>query len=143
MTPLTHSRNGVRRLPGTAWLRCAVAVLLAALLLCLSTADHHRIQQSVPVPVPVPVAAAGAGALAPDALPAPAGTVTAECPPGEVCCAPQAHHAAVLTAQAQHESVLPPEQSAMTAPNTARTAGPPAFGCIAPPDLHVLQVLRT
>ncbi|MER5906160.1 hypothetical protein ABT150_39805 [Streptomyces mirabilis] len=124
----------------TAALCPALAVLLAALVMCLGYMAH-----GISDPAAAP-------ATAMSATVAQAHTSTeqhhvaahpVDCPAGDVCCDPVAHGVrAVLATPAQPLPTVLPRTPDLPRPGTSsRCAEPPPTG--RSPDLHVLQVQRT
>ncbi|MCE7048812.1 hypothetical protein [Streptomyces purpurascens] len=125
-TPLMQRRP--RGAWWTTWARAlcpALAVLLAAVVMCLGYAEHGTGDDR-----------AGHHAVTAVHLD--------DCPTGDACCAPAVHPAAgVLAAPVQPMPALLPRM-----PDLPRRQGSPALLAQPPPasgapDLHVLQVLRT
>ncbi|MFB7933314.1 hypothetical protein ACFC4C_29835 [Streptomyces sp. NPDC056039] len=127
-TPLTQRRS--RGAWWTTWARVlspALAVLLAALVMCLGYAGHGGVDGGH---------RAGHHAVA--------AVHVDDCPTGDACCAQAVHPAAgVLATSVQPMPALLPRM-----PDPPRRQGGPALFAQPPPvsgapDLHVLQVLRT
>ncbi|MGW0476316.1 hypothetical protein [Streptomyces coeruleorubidus] len=133
---------------GTRWttriaaLCPALAVLLAALVVCLGFVGHGQSALSAASTTTVSTTAVLTGA--------PAGhhpTTAAhpsDCQPGDACCRAAADGVrAVLAAPAQPlPAILPHAPEIPRQPDTARLTAEPTPVCRAP-DLHVLQVQRT
>lgn len=120
----------------------ALAVLLAALVVCLGYPAHDGDSDSsaamtsisgVQLPTGNPTGHHGSPAAH-----------SGDCPAGGTCCAPVVHDVPVILAAPSHTSpVLLPRT-----PDLPLPSGTPAFLAHAPPagaapDLHVLQVQRT
>ncbi len=139
--PQQHSSAyGAWRTTRTVALCPALAVLVAALVMCLGSMAH-----GADAPAAVPMTAMSATAVRADTsathhaqtIGHPAG-----CPAGDVCCAPVTHGVrAVRTTPAGPVSVNLPRMRSLPGPDApADFPGlPPARGA---PDLHVLQVQR-
>ncbi|WP_086841584.1 hypothetical protein [Streptomyces coeruleofuscus] len=149
---MTSRTPPVQRRPRGAWwttwaraLCPALAVLLAAVVMCLEAAEHGDSRDRTALLATMTDASG---------LPVPAGHPAehhanpavhlGDCPTGDVCCATAVHAAAaVLAAPVQPMPAILPRM-----PDLPRRQGdpgllaqpPPATGA---PDLHVLQVLRT
>lgn len=117
----------------------ALAVLLAALVVCLGPLAH-----ATSAPAAAPATTMSAMAVSPADHETKTVTQPADCPDGDTCCAPAAHGVhAVLAAPVQPLPVLLPRMPDLPGPPDSaprRTEPPPATGA---PDLHVLQVQRT
>ncbi|MEV7069114.1 hypothetical protein AB0N97_41155 [Streptomyces collinus] len=120
----------------------ALAVLLAALVICLGFAGHG---QSAPAAASTTTASTTAVLTG---APAEHHTTTAahpsDCRPGDTCCRAAADGVrAVLAAPTQPlPAILPRTPEIPRQPDTARLTAEPTPVCRAP-DLHVLQVQRT
>ncbi|WP_328690214.1 hypothetical protein OHA74_13650 [Streptomyces phaeochromogenes] len=137
-----HTARGTRWTTRIAAFCPALAVLLAALVICLGSVAHG---QSAPDTASMTTMSATA---VPTGTPAEHHAATSAhpsgCLPGDVCCRPATDSAqAVLAAPAQpHPAVLPRTPDLPGPPDTPLTSTGPAPTCRAP-DLHVLQVQRT
>ncbi|MBK3563602.1 hypothetical protein [Streptomyces sp. MBT62] len=135
-----HRAHGAWRTTRTVALCPALAVLFAALVMCLGALAH-----ATEAPAAAPMTTMSVTAVPADA----SGTHHARtfadpggCPAGDVCCDPVAHGVrAVRTAPAEPlPAILPAVRSSLGPGTPARCpALPPARGA---PDLHVLQVQR-
>ncbi|MBC9723917.1 hypothetical protein [Streptomyces sp. TRM68367] len=138
-----HTARGTRRTTRIAALCPALAVLLAALVICLGFLAHG--QRDAPVTASTTTMSATA---VPTGTPAEHHASTAahpsDCLPGDVCCSPAADGVrAVPAAPAQPlPAVLPRLPDLPRQLNTPSRFADPAPTCRAP-DLHVLQVQRT
>ncbi|QQM47428.1 hypothetical protein [Streptomyces liliifuscus] len=119
----------------------ALAVLLAALVMCLGYAAHNASDQAA---APMATMSATAAQTTPSATHhVKVIAHQADCPAGDVCCDPVAHGVrAVLAAPTQPPpAILPPMPSPPRSDTpSCSTDLPPTRGA---PDLHVLQVQRT
>ncbi|QUW83938.1 hypothetical protein SMIR_36205 [Streptomyces mirabilis] len=137
-----HTARGAWRTTHTAALCPALAVLLAALVICLGPAAHAASGDHVTAMTGVSHAQIQTGSPAEHhVMPAahPGG-----CPSGDVCCSPAVHGAAAVLAAPVHSlPVLLPRMPSVP----RRQAGPTLLAKPPPassaPDLHVLQVQRT
>ncbi|WP_406464816.1 hypothetical protein OH768_53030 [Streptomyces sp. NBC_01622] len=136
-----HSRaHGAWQTTRTVALCPALAVLFAALVMCLGSMAH-----GADAPAAVPMTAMSATAVQANTSATPhAKTIVhpADCPAGDVCCDPVAHGVrAVRTAPAEPLPAILPRMQSLSGPDIpASFPGlPPARGA---PDLHVLQVQR-
>ena len=117
----------------------ALAVLLAALVICLGSLPHATSD-----PADVPMTTMSATAATPADHPTKAVTHQADCHAGDTCCTPAAQGVqAVLAAPVQPQPVLLPRTPDLPGPpdSAPRHTEPPPTACA--PDLHVLQVQRT
>jgi len=135
-----HRAHGAWRTTRTVALCPALAVLFAALVMCLGSLAHGTDD-----PAAAPMTTMSATAVPADTS-ATHHTKTiahpADCPAGDVCCDPVAHGArAVRTAPTEPLPAILPRVQSLPGPDTpAGLPGlPPARGA---PDLHVLQVQR-
>ncbi|MFI5674432.1 hypothetical protein [Streptomyces cellulosae] len=122
-------------------LRPALAVLLAALVVCLGYVPHgHRAPAAAATHLS---AAAGLTAVTVD-RPAPKVTHPADCPSRDGCCGPVGAGATAVRVATAHpfQATLPRSPDLPRQPYTAARAVEPSPACRAP-DLHVLQVQRT
>ncbi|WP_051858052.1 hypothetical protein [Streptomyces cellulosae] len=120
----------------------AVAVLLAALVVCLGYLPHgHRAPAAAPATSLS--AAAGLTAVSVD-HPAPKVTHPADCPSRDGCCGPVGAGVGAVRVATAHpfQATLPRRPDLPRQPDTAARAVEPSPACRAP-DLHVLQVQRT
>nr|WP_258404854.1 hypothetical protein [Streptomyces sp. F12] len=141
------SRTTQRRHRGAWWttpvaaLCPALAVLLAALVMCLGYTAHNASDQAA---APMTTMSATAAQTTPSATHhVKAIAHQADCPAGDVCCNPVAHGVrAVLAAPTQPPPTILPRTPSPPRPDTplCSTESPPTRGA---PDLHVLQVQRT
>ncbi|MFE9110505.1 hypothetical protein ACFYN9_12855 [Streptomyces collinus] len=133
---------------GTRWttriaaLCPALAVLLAALVICLGFVGHGQSTLSAASTTTVSATAGVTGAPA-EHHPTTAAHPS-DCQPGDVCCRAVADGVrAVVAAPAQPlPAILPRTPEIPRQPDTARLAAEAPPVCRAP-DLHVLQVQRT
>ncbi|GHG01713.1 hypothetical protein GCM10018777_10470 [Streptomyces albogriseolus] len=136
-----HTARGTWWTTRIAALCPALAVLLAALVICLGAVAHG---QSTPATASMTTMSATA---APTDTPAEHHATTAahpsDCLPGDVCCRPADGVRAVLATPSQPlPAVLPRMPDLPRQPDTPALSTGPASACLAP-DLHVLQVQRT
>ncbi|ALV38605.1 hypothetical protein [Streptomyces sp. CdTB01] len=117
----------------------ALAVLLAALVICLGSLAHATSD-----PAAAPMTTVSTTTVSPADHHASAVAGSANCPAGDMCCAPAADGVhAVLAAPVQPMPVLLPRMPDIPGPPDSaplRTEPPPTADA---PDLHVLQVQRT
>ncbi|WP_210592375.1 hypothetical protein [Streptomyces sp. GESEQ-35] len=136
-----HKSRGTRWITRIAALCPALAVLLAALAICLGLAAHS---QSAPATGAMTTMSAAAVVTdVPAEHHAPASAHPADCHPGDACCHPVVGVRAVLATPVQYvPAILPRMPDLPRQPDTSSRTAAPAPACRAP-DLHVLQVQRT
>ncbi|MFE9608015.1 hypothetical protein [Streptomyces sp. NPDC006012] len=124
-----------------------LAVLLAALVVCLGSTAHAGSGEHVSAVSGVSgtqMQTGVSGTQMPTGDPTVHHTVSTDCPPGGECCAPAVHEARRILAAPSHPLpvLLPRSPDVQKPPGTATylAQAPPTATA---PDLHVLQVQRS
>jgi hypothetical protein len=138
---IQRRRRGAWRTTPVAALCPALALLFAALVMCLGYVAHGTSDQ---VAAPMTTMSATTAPTTPSATHhVKAIAHPADCPAGDVCCDPVAHGVrAVFAAPTQPLPAILPRIPSLPRPDTPSCSlrPPPTRGA---PDLHVLQVQRT
>ncbi|MEV1067700.1 hypothetical protein [Streptomyces sp. NPDC050263] len=137
--------RGVRWSTPVAFLRPALAALIATAVLCLGCVTHGSGGHAAPMTtLSAGTAVAAAAADAPAEPHSPPAADPGDCPYGDVCCAQALHHVTgVLAASVQPSPAVLPRRPALPRRGDGPTLLPQPPPGVDAPDLHVLQVQRT